>query len=368
MTDNLDFGETVFVTGATGFIGLRAVEALVERGKRVKCLTRRSSNRAPLEKLGVEFCDGDVCDLDSLKAGLTDVDVVFHFAGLTRELRFGEFNRVNCGGTTNVAAACAEIAEKTGRAPTLVVASSLAAAGPGLRGGTYRRRRPRKETDLPRPVSPYGRSKLHAERALLRFADVVPTTILRPPYVVGRRDLLSLQLYVIARNKGLFMIPGFRDKYYSFIEVGDLANLFLAAAAKGERLTPSSLDPLDDDPTACSGIGVYFPTSPKPLLFSEFGAAMGRGLGRRVRTVIIPPAGVWGAGVHGEIYKRIFHRYAAFDWNKASEAMLGVWICSGEKAISQLGYKFETPMATQMEEIARWYDQSGFIDVATKKK
>ncbi len=383
--------ETFFVTGATGFVGLRLARRLVESGKRVKCLARPTSNRSALAALGVEFVDGDVSNLDALRRGATGVDGVFHLAGLTRELKPGQFDETNRLGVRNVATVCAEIGRESGRAPILVAVSSLAGAGPAPKsetrranstqsaeinvvdgpGATFREypNRLKRETDVPNPLSPYGRSKLAGEREALRFADAVPTTIVRPPYVFGEGDFLSLELYKTANNLGIVLLPGWLDRYYSFVEVCDLAEFLVAAFERGERATPTSLDPTPDDPKRCSGRGIYFATSPVPIQFSEFGRAMriasGDSNGRKksATPIRIPPLGVLGTGVYGEIFKRIAKKQPALDWNKAVESLNGPWICSGEKAARDLGFRPETPIVEQTAAAARWYVREGWLKI-----
>src|SRR5687768_2587096 len=63
-------GTTVFLTGATGFIGGRLARALDARGYRLRCLVRRPERAAPLAALGAELLVGDVTDPDIVARGL----------------------------------------------------------------------------------------------------------------------------------------------------------------------------------------------------------------------------------------------------------------------------------------------------------
>ena len=354
--------QTYFVTGATGFIGRRLAQRLLHSGARVRLLVRSEARAADLQALGAEIIVGDLFCEDAIARGVRECDAVLHLAGLTREQKRGDFQRVNVLGTRAIADAC----RRADRVPTLVYVSSLASAGRAPRAEPtdanerYGANRLMRETDAPRPISSYGRSKYDAEQALLTYALETPITIVRPPYVFGEGDLVSAKLYAMAKRRGNFVVPGWKDRFYSFVYVDDLVDVLLASVDCGERLTPNSLELIADAPERCSGVGIYFASSPRPIRFSEFGRFVGRAYGReKMRIFKIPPLGVLGAGAWGEFVKSIFHCVPSFDWNKSIEALRGPWICSSAKARDQLGVELKDDLALQFAAAARWYEEQG---------
>jgi nucleoside-diphosphate-sugar epimerase len=72
----------ILVTGGTGFTGSRVAPLLLQNGFEVRCLTRPSSDRAPLSTLTVEWVTGDLSDAESLTAALRGMDALVNIASL----------------------------------------------------------------------------------------------------------------------------------------------------------------------------------------------------------------------------------------------------------------------------------------------
>jgi nucleoside-diphosphate-sugar epimerase len=104
-----------------------------------------------------------------------------------------------------------------------VILSSQSAGGP-----TPSQCDARSETTPDAPITWYGESKLAMEKTVRASFSDRSITILRPPMVLGARDLATLPLFRM--GKGLVRLkPGLQTKTYSYIAVDDLVSAIFAA-------------------------------------------------------------------------------------------------------------------------------------------
>jgi nucleoside-diphosphate-sugar epimerase len=206
------------VTGANGFVGSHLVDELLARGRSVRALVRASSDLSFLDPRA-ERRVGDVLRPRSLLPALEGAEEVYHVAGVVAARRLPEYAEVNVAGTRSLALAARRQCPRLRR---FLLVSSAAAGGPSRTG------RPVKESDRPRPVSIYGRSKLAGERVLQEVADGMPTTIVRPPFVYGPRDTGMLNFFrMVVRGR----VPRFpREKLHTYVHVRDLVRGIVDAA------------------------------------------------------------------------------------------------------------------------------------------
>jgi len=73
-----DTGKPVLVAGASGFVGSHIVRLLVQRGRKVRVLLRKSSSAVALEGLPIEVVYGDVLDPSSLRSAMQGCATVFY--------------------------------------------------------------------------------------------------------------------------------------------------------------------------------------------------------------------------------------------------------------------------------------------------
>src|SRR6056297_1042728 len=142
--------QTVFLTGATGFIGRHVAAELLRRGCRIRCLVRATSDVRHLQDESIELVEGSLRDLGGVEKALVGCDTVLHLGGVVTSASKAELDAINGTACGKLADLCRALPAP----PRLVYVSSLAAAGPPPEGKALR-----SEEDAPAPISRYGQSK-----------------------------------------------------------------------------------------------------------------------------------------------------------------------------------------------------------------
>ena len=164
----------VLVTGGAGFIGTHVVARLLADGHEVRVLDDLSVGTRDRVPHGVRLLVGDVRDPRHCAEAVDGVDAMVHLAAKVTVRAsvetFVEDADVNLLGTLRLIAACQQAG--VGR---VVMASSMAVYADGAAG------RPVDEAYPTAPLSPYGVSKLAAERigAQVLALSNIPFTALR---------------------------------------------------------------------------------------------------------------------------------------------------------------------------------------------
>lgn len=213
--------QRIFVTGASGQIGLPLVRALVARGDRVVGLVRTKDREEAVRAAGAEVLPGSLYDADALARGVEGADRVFHLAGGTRGKGKESADQMNRVGTENLLAALA------GRKlQGFVFASTMAVYG--NRAGLWI------SEDFPTtPQTNYGRAKVAAENACLAaFKERgLPVRIARIGAVYGP-GINFLQRERMAAGKG--WLPGEGLNLFPVVHVDDCVRALLLIDEKGQ--------------------------------------------------------------------------------------------------------------------------------------
>jgi nucleoside-diphosphate-sugar epimerase len=227
------------VTGGTGFVGSRLLEAAVADGHQVTGLARR-----PMPpRANIDWLAGSLEQPDALDRLVAGVDAVIHVAGVISGRTAADFDRANVDGTQAMIDAAAKAGVKR-----FVHVSSIAARVPEL--------------------SLYGASKAKSEQIVANSG--LPFAIVRPPAVYGPGDRETLELFKMAKLGVVLLPPQGR---VSLIHADDLVRLLVALARPG---APVGLTIEPDDGRAGG------------WTHKAFAEALGTAVGRRGVSVSIP--------------------------------------------------------------------------------
>jgi len=216
------------VTGGVGFIGSHLVELLLAEGEAVRVLERPGAavDHLPLDR--IELVRADIRDRGTVRAALNGCRHVYHLAAnpnlWVRDRQ--EFDAVNRWGTVHVLEAALEAgAERVLHTSTESILTSRSFAG-----GAVEHLRPR-ESDA---IGPYCLSKLRAEQAAFRLADLgAPVIVVSPtlPVGPGDRNQTPPTRMTVAFCRG--RLPAVMDCRLNFIDVRDVAAGMVAALRRG---------------------------------------------------------------------------------------------------------------------------------------
>jgi nucleoside-diphosphate-sugar epimerase len=265
----------VFVTGATGVVGRRAVPALVAAGHDVTALGRTPEKRAALERAGATAIDVDLFDQHALRQAVAGTEGVINLATAippaSKAIR-GSAWRLNDRIRTEASANLVDAALANG--VTLFVQESFAPMYAGAGEAWI-------DEDSPLDPAPHSRSTLDAEASAKRFTEAGGTgVILRFGFFYGP-DGSFAEDTIKAVRRGLAPTVGRPDDYVASVHHEDAGSA--VAAALG---VPS---------------GTYNVTDDEPMRRREFYEALADALGApRPR---MPP--VWLAGLTGSLGKTL---------------------------------------------------------------
>lgn len=329
----------ILVSGASGFIGSGVVSALVDQGHEVRALMRANASAEFLKNVPFTRITGDLRDQDSLKRACSGVEAVIHLAGLTAAKNREEYFKFNAEGTRNIAEAALHAKVKR-----FVYVSSLAASGPSV--GLA----PKIETDIDRPVSQYGESKLRGELYLEELKGKLPYVILRPPMVYGPRDKNVYLFFQTVQKNWMPIMPSKSTtghKYYSSIHVEDLIQAITLTITAPEELFKTGEK--------------FFVSDGSLYTYERIMGLIANELNVKPIRVKLPGALVSLVFKAGTVASKVLGKNLPVNDDKLKELMPDYWICSSQKAFDQLAFKPKYTMDTGIPQTAAWYKMNGWL-------
>lgn len=342
--------QRVLITGGNGFTGSHIVRELLDRGYKVTCLVRRSSNRSNLDGLQVRLVEGDITDPGTLAPLFRGHDAVIHNAALVNDWSDREtMYAINVAGTMNVLEAC-----RVNRIKRSILTGTISSYGE-----THSmRQRDESWPDnshypylfdrvFPCRMNHYRDSKALATGKAVAFAREhhLNLTVLEPAFVYGEREFSTgFYEYVKAARDGIPVAPGTGTNRFPILYAGDLANAYADTLQKKlpgiHRIILSSpvnerMDRILEQYCRFAGVRKPWPL-PKWLLY---GPATLLEFVYTIAKVKHPPVLTRG-------------RVNMFTDNLEF---------SSEKARTLLGFTASTPLEDGIRKTVDWYKANGFL-------
>jgi nucleoside-diphosphate-sugar epimerase len=299
------------ITGASGFIGSHLVERLLDNGFEITCLTRNASRPGWLEGLDISLIQGDCSDREFLYRNVHGYDYIFHLAGITTE---------------NIISA---VAHKNPNIKRFVYISSLSAFGPKVN------KRIPIENEIPHPVSDYGNSKLLAEKALHKYSNNIPISILRPSAVYGPRDR---EVFLIFQYIKRGVLPSWGKGHTSLIYIDDLIDVVILAA----------------ESTLAIG-KTYFISDGEIHSNDKILKEISSALHVKPLRIRIPRNLLSVIGFFGEVISTMIGKKTMINRDKFKELIYTEWVCDIKKVRSDLGFKPKVGFREGIQWTADWY-------------
>lgn len=328
----------ILITGASGFIGSFIVEEALRRGFETWAAVRKSSSRAFLQDKRIHFIELDFSSETQMTEQLTGLqfDYIVHAAGVTKCLDKADFHRINTEGTQHLVRVLLALQMRIKR---FVYISSLSIMG------AIREQQPYTEileSDVAKPNTAYGKSKLEAEKWLATVKDL-PYVILRPTGVYGPRERDYFMMAKSIQSHTDFAV-GYKQQDITFVYVTDVVQAVFLALEKGQ-----------------SG-RKYFLSDGEVYQSSTFSNLIRKELGNPWWIRITAP--IWVLRVVtfiGEYVGRLTGKVTALNNDKYNIMRQRNWRCDIEPARKELGYEPKVKLEEGVRRSIQWYKDNKWL-------
>jgi UDP-glucose 4-epimerase len=229
----------VLVTGGAGFVGATLVRRLVASGHRVRVIDNLTTgDRAHLAGVDAELVEGDIRDAAALDAALAGMDSIIHLAAAGSVIGSVQDPAMNFDVNVNGTFQVLDAARRAGIARTVQASTGGALIGDATP--------PVNEQSLPKPISPYGASKLAGEGYAHAFAKTygIRTAAIRfgnvyGPWCARKRGVLNVFFESLHDGKPM-VVYGDGTSSRDYVHVEDISHA-LQLALEAENLPGGSV-------------------------------------------------------------------------------------------------------------------------------
>jgi len=215
-------------TGATGFVGSKLLDKLIEIGCNIKVLTRNKNAR--LSK-NIKTYVGDLADQNcNLSAFIKDCDIFFNCAG--EKNNHTKMRSLHVNGTQNLLNNLRHEAVISNKKIHWIQLSSCGAYGSPPKEN-FEVRRIITESSETKPTNEYERTKTESDELVIKASadQLILYTILRPSNIIANigKDT-SINKLIKLLNLGFFFFIGKKDAIATYVHLDDVVNALVEIA------------------------------------------------------------------------------------------------------------------------------------------
>ncbi|HAA93267.1 MAG TPA: NAD-dependent dehydratase [Rhodospirillaceae bacterium] len=328
---------TIFLTGATGFVGSAVLRRLLDADREVRVLARPGGDRRNIDGLRCEIIEGDLVDSASYKYGLKGCEAVFHVAADYRLWApdAAKMHRINIDGTRDLFRLASEMGAKR-----IVYTSSVATLGLNADGTPADEDTPSVLDDM---IGTYKRSKFCAEEEVQRLVaeEGIPAITVNPSAPIGPRDLKPTPTGRIIVDAASGKMPAYVDTGLNFVHVEDVADGHLKAFEKGE-------------------VGDRYILGGENITLLQILTEICAYVGRKPPAIKLPQAALLPIAYVAEGLSRLTGNWEPFVTVDGVKMSTKRMYFSSKKAEESLGYKAR-PAKEAVADAIDWYRNNGYL-------
>jgi nucleoside-diphosphate-sugar epimerase len=326
----------VVVTGATGFLGTRLVEVLLESGYEVIATGRNPKSGAYLSQIGARFLAGDLSDAKFVDSLIPEQAAVVHCAALsspwgTRH----QFYEANVVATQNVAQAALRR-----HCPRFVHIST-----PSIYIEKRSKLDIREDSAIPHPsINLYAETKLEAESIIDRLTEQgLPAISIRPQGLFGPRDQTILPRLIRLAERGVLPVIGTEETQIDLTYVDNVVDAIVLALRAPTDLIGKK----------------YNITNGEPQSQTQLFQRILEGLGYSIRLKHVKLGVAWAIATTLEWVYRVFELKGEPVLTRYSVSVLAFSrTLNIEAAHRELGYQPRVSIKEGIERTLQWYKTS----------